>query len=174
MMGYKPCTLPTVLFKTSIPIIETRLKSLNAAKNEALTAHELACQVMSSRNHQGFKPFKKGDKVWLKAKNLKCSITNPKFTLKRKGSFTITKVLSPITYQLCLPKTWKIHPVFHTSLLSPYCENSIHDLNFPAQPPDLIEGEEEYEIKKILHHHGAPMVCMFLIQWKGYSIEEDF
>ena len=173
MMGYKPCALPTVLPKTSIPAIETHLKFLNAARDEALAAHELAHQVMSSKNHQGFKSFKKGDKVWLEAKNLKCSIVNPKFTPKRKGPFTITKVLSSITYQLCLPKTWKIHLVFHTSLLSPYHENSIHGLNFPALPPDLIEGEEEYKIEKILCHHNASSAYMFLIQWKGYSAKED-
>ena len=85
----------------------------------------------------------------------------------------ITEVLFLITYQLCLPKTWKIHLVFHTSLLSSYHENSIHGLNFPAPPPDLIEGEKEYEIEKILCHCGTPTAHMFLIQWKGYSAEED-
>ena len=63
MMGYKLRALPIVLSETSIPTIETCLKSLNTARDEALAAHELACQVMSSRNHQGFKPFEKGDKV---------------------------------------------------------------------------------------------------------------
>ena len=173
MMGYEPHALPTVLPETSIPIIGTCLKSLNAARDEALAAHKLAHQVMSSRNHQGFKPFEKGDKVWLETKNLKCSIANPKFAPKREGPFMITKVLSPIIYQLCLPKTWKIHLAFHASLLLSYHENNIHSLNFPAPPPDLIEGEEEYEIEKILHHCGTLTACIFLIQWKGYSAEED-
>ena len=173
MMGYEPRALPTVISKTSIPTVEDHLKALNAACDEALASHKLARQVMLSRNHRSFKPFEKGDKVWLEAKNLKHSITNPKFTPKREGPFAITKVLSPITYQLCLPKTWKIHPVFHASLLSPYHENNIHGPNFPAPPPDLIEGEEEYEIEKILCHHGSLSSCMFLIRWKGYSAKED-
>ena len=105
MIGYEPHALPLVLPKTSIPAMETHLKFLNTARDEALASHELAHQVMFSRNHQDFKPFKKGDKVWLEAKNLKCSIANPEFTLKREGPFIIIKVLSPITYQLYLPKT---------------------------------------------------------------------
>ena len=173
MMGYEPRALPSVISDTSIPAVETRLKTLSAARNEALAAHELARQVMSSRSRRGFNSFAKGDKVWLEARNLKRLIINPKFTPKREGPFTITKVLSPIVYQLRLPRTWKIHPVFHASLLSPYRENEVHGKNFPAPPPDLIDGEEEYEIEKIIRHRGTPMTRSFLIRWKGYSAEED-
>ena len=128
---------------------------------------------MAACTHCSFSPFKLGDKVWLEARNLKCSIVNPKFAPKWEGPFTIMKVLSLIVYQLCLPKTWKIHPIFHTSLLSPYHENSIHGTNFPLPPPDLINREEEYKVKRILHHHRTPTNHSFLIQWKGYSAEED-
>ena len=63
--------------------------------------------------------------------------------------------------------------MFHVSLLMPYQENEVHSQNFPALLPDLIEGKEEYEIKKILHHRGTLSAHMFLIRWKGYSAEED-
>ena len=114
-----------------------------------------------------------GDKVWLEARNLKCNIVNPKFAPKREGPFKITKVLSSLSYQLQLPDSWRIHPVFHASLLTPYKENEIHGLNFPAPPPDLIDNEEEYEIEWILKHQGNKKNCSYLIQWKGYSAEED-
>ena len=100
-------------------------------------------------------------------------MTNLKFAQKREGPFEITEVLSPITYRLRLPKVWNIHPVFHTSLLSPYCENPVHGPNFPAPPPDLITREEEYKIEWILRHHGPLNRRSFLIQWKGYLAEED-
>ena len=57
--------------------------------------------------------------------------------------------------------------------VSPYRENTVHSLNFLKPPPDLIAGEEEYEIDQILRHRGTPRNCSFLIQWKGYSAEED-
>ena len=173
MMGYEPRALPSVISDTTIPVVKTRLKTLSAACDEALAAHELARQVMAARTRRSFSPFKLEDKVWLEARNLKQSIINPKFAPKREGPFTITKVLSPIVYQLHLPKTWKIHPVFHASLLSPYCENAVHGPNFPSPPPDLINGEEEYKIEKILHHRRTPTKRSFLIQWKGYSAKED-
>ena len=173
MMGYEPHALPSIIQNSAIPAVETRLKNLTAIWNEALAAHELARQVMAACTQWRFVPFKKGEKVWLEAWNLKHSVTNPKFAPKREGPFTITKVLSPITYQLCLPKTWKIHLVFHATLLSPYCKNDIHGPNFPAPPPDLIAGEEGYKIDQILHHRGFPSRWSFLIQWKGYLAKED-
>ena len=78
-----------------------------------------------------------------------------------------------LSYELKLPTSWKIHPVFHASLLTPYHENEIHGLNFPAPPPDLIDNEEEYEIERILKHCGPPKNRSYLIRWKGYSAEED-
>ena len=163
MMEYKSHALPTVIPTTSIPAIEIRLKQLTAARDEALAAHELVQQVMASHTQQHFTPFTKGQKVWLEAKNLQHSVVNPKFAPKWEALFVITKVLSLIVYQLWLPPTWKIHPTFHTSLLSSYCENDIHGPNFPNPPPDLIDGEEEYEIEWILQHHRTPSFHSFLI-----------
>ena len=57
------------------------------------------------------------------------------------------KSYHPYPTELKLPTSWKIHPVFHASLLTPYHKNEIHGLNFPAPPPDLIDNEEEYEIE---------------------------
>ena len=48
MMGYEPCALPLVISDTTIPTVETCLKTLAAAHDEALAAHELARQVMAA------------------------------------------------------------------------------------------------------------------------------
>ena len=152
MMGYEPRALPTIISETAIPTVQDRLNSLLAMRKEALAAHDLARQTMKSQTWRSFQPFKKGSKVWLEGRHLKRALPNPKFAAKREGPFTITKVLSPITYRLRLPQSWKIHNTFHMSLLSPYHENEIHGKNFPAPPPDLIDNEEHYEIKKIIRH----------------------
>ena len=53
-------------------------------------------------------------------------------------------------YQLDLPIQWKIHDVFHIDLLTPYQEMDFNGPNFVPPPPNLIDGEEEYEIEEIL------------------------
>ena len=79
------------------------------------------------------------------------------------------KQINPVTYQLMLPNTWQIHPVFHVSLLSPYCKTNAHGPNYSRPPPDLIRGEEFFEVEQIQDHqcHGKSRMLQYLIKWKG-------
>ena len=122
------------------------------AQDEAQAAHELACQLMKNRIRGKTTTFEIGDKVWLKARNLRRNVVDPKFAPKREGPFKIKKVLSTLSYQLDLPKSWKIHLTFHISLLSPYKETDTHGPNYIRPPPELVNSEEEYEVERILKH----------------------
>ena len=84
--------------------------------------------------------------VWLDNKNIKVPY------LSRKIAPTISDVLGPLTYRLKLPTQWKIHDVFHASLLTPYSENDVYGPNFPQPPPDLVNDELEWELEDIVNH----------------------
>ena len=119
--------------------------------------------------------YQDGDLVWLEGCNLHIDRPAAKLAPKRYGPFKVTKVLSPITYQLELPPQWKIHDVFHIDLLTPYHETDIHGANFTQPPPDLINGEEEYEVKEILdsRKHGRGRKVQYLVKWKGYPSSDN-
>ena len=55
-----------------------------------------------------------------------------------------------MAYRLDLPPQWKIHNAFHASLLMPYKETSTHGLNFLHPIPKIVEGQEEYEVERVL------------------------
>jgi hypothetical protein len=74
---------------------------------------------------------------------------------------------------LQFPPAWKIHDVFHASLLSFYKETAEHSPNYSNPPSDLISGEEEFELDRILSHHGARGRRQYLVSWKGYSTAEN-
>lgn len=167
-MGYDPRPIPSVSSTSKVPSVEQRLANLQQIRDEARAAHELARAIMKERRTKGFVKFAKGQKVWLEAKNLRLKLPSRKLAPKREGPFVISDVLGPVTYRLKLPKTWKIHPNFHASLLSPYKENDTHGPNFLSPPPEIIGGEDEYEVEAIINHRDSRNGRRFLIKWKGY------
>ena len=151
-MGYNPISIPTAFPITNTPATQEQLLLLQKAREEANAAHELVRQKMMERITQGFKPFKLGDKVWLELKHLKLRHESKKLAPKREGPFKIIEVLNPLNYRLSLLKSWRIHPVFHASLLSTFKHNDIYRENFIQPPPDLIEGQPEYKVEAIISH----------------------
>ena len=118
------------------------------------------------------KPFSVDSKVWLEGTNLRLpSNTTPKLSPRRYGPFKVVSQISKVAYKLKLPSTWKIHDVFHASLLTPYKETDQHGPNFIEPPPDILEGEPEWEIERILKERsfGHWKKKQYLVRWKGYS-----
>jgi hypothetical protein len=89
---------------------------------------------------------------------------------RQHGPFKVIKVLSPVSYQLALPTQWSIHPVFHIDLLTPYRETITHGPNYQCPLPDLVDGEEEYSVEKILDSQkfGRRQHLQYLVKWEGY------
>ena len=65
--------------------------------------------------------------------------------------------------------------MFHANLLTPYKETELHGPNFTRPPPDLIDGEPEYEVEKILDkkQKGKGHKMYYLIKWKGYPASDN-
>jgi len=130
---------------------------------------------MSKKRGSAYKPFKLDDQVWLEATNLQTTHPTAKLAPKQYGPFKVLKKVSNIVYQLELPSQWKIHNVFHTSLLTPYVETEQHRPNYPEPPPDIIKGEPEFEVEQIVGSQrvGRRKSLEYQIWWKGYSPAHD-
>ena len=98
------------------------------------------------------------------------------------GPFKIKRVVSSVAYELDLPSTMKIHPVFHVSKLKPL--KSSDSTNYPGRasaeaprpPPELVneDGDEEWEVESIVKEritkrgrNGKKRV-EYLVKWVGY------
>jgi hypothetical protein len=56
----------------------------------------------------------------------------------------------------------------------PYKETELHGPNETRPPPDLVQGNEEYEIETIvLHRRHKNHETTYLIKWKGYLSSEN-
>ena len=128
IMGYEPRVYPP-LGKTFLPNLETRLTDLSTACDDAQATHKIAQQRMKEQITSKFSPWKVGDKVWLETTNL--HMNGPKkLQMKRTGPFEVEEVTSHMAFRLHIPSCWKIHPVFHASLLTTYKEMLEHRPNF--------------------------------------------
>ena len=142
VLGYEPRAYPP-LGKTFLPALENRLLSLQEARKEALATHETTQRIMRERNFKTFSPWKVENWVWLETTNLCLQYPCKKLSPRHLGPFEITQVLSPLVYHLRLPPTWKIHDVFHASLLSLYKQTDTHGPSFSVPLPTLIRSEEK-------------------------------
>jgi hypothetical protein len=91
-----------------------------------------------------------GQEVLLSSRNIKFKHTRTRKLLPRYiGPFPVARVISPVAYKLKLPTNIRMHDVFHVSLLKPYKgDGSVQ----PPTPPELIDGELEYEVESVLAH----------------------
>jgi hypothetical protein len=67
----------------------------------------------------------------------------------------------------------KVHPVFHVSLLYPHPTNDFNRRPIPPPPVVTPEGEEEYEVERIINSRKVGRKVEFRVRWKGYRLEED-
>ena len=150
-------------------MVEARHQLIKKHREAALYALNKAAQTAPASQHNV------GEWVWLKAKYLALPYASAKLAPKCHGLFQITKEISPVAYQLTLPRAWTIHNIFHSSLLTPYKETLEHRAQFQCPPPELIGNEEEYKVEQIINHqhHGKHCQLQYLICWKGYSAADE-
>src|SRR6266478_5867495 len=171
LFGYNPILNTEESPRTTNDLVEMRSEAMDQNRRNAIWA----LNKSSDQNGPPPSQYKPGQQVWLDATHLKLPHQKAKLTPRRLGPFRIAKEISPVAYQLILPVNWRIHNVFHASLLNPYHKTNAHGPNFTRPPPDLIEGEEEYEVEWIIAHRtfGRSKSLQYLIKWKGYPESDN-
>ena len=172
IMGLQPIGIPTSHEQTDYPSVSERFRLLARYRDEALAAHEIARNRISQRINANYIPFTLNQKVWLDTRNLKMKV-NSKLKPRREGPFKIKRIIGKVNYELELPAQWKVHPVFHATLLKPYKETEQHGPNYIPRPPDIVNEEEQYEVERIMNHRTRGRQTQYLIRWKGYTPMDD-
>lgn len=144
-------------------------------------------QKKYANEHRQDVQLKVGDSVLLSTEDLNIvdQTRARKLTPPFIGPFTITKVVSPVSYQLQLPASLKIHDVFHMSKFKPFKPSPLKYSNATASNrqrhlqrplPEIIDGEEEWVIESILkkriRRYGRGGRLEYLVKWQGYDVYE--
>jgi hypothetical protein len=175
--GYHPRTpvgeVVEVVHPASAAFVERLQSSLSFARK---------CLIAAQERHKAFanqrcveKVYKLGGKVLLSTKylNLKHSKTSRKLLPKWIGPFEVVQVVGPVACKLKMNPGWRVHPVFHVSLLELYRKDGQVQ---PPPPPIEMEGALEYEVESILEHRfwgTRNPKAYYKVSWKGHGIEHN-
>jgi hypothetical protein len=173
ILGYTPTAhQPTRM--TDLPTLQKRLNNIKESRSAAQEAM-IQSQERTQQGPTHFKEYQEGDQVWLEGTNLKRIEGTLKLSPRWYRPFRVAAKVSHIAYKINLPDHWKIHNVFHASLLTPYRETKEHGPNFLKPPPDIIDDSPEWEVERILKQQefGRWKKKQYLIRWKGYSLAHD-
>jgi transposase InsO family protein len=125
-------------------------------------------QVKSQNKRQKPMQFKVGDRVLLSTKNLRLPGAKKKLSARFVGPFQIRDVVGSQAYRLALPTSYKIHNVFHVSLLELWNQRAGEE---PAQPMPLAVEADAWEVAAILGAKKQGGQQYYLVQWKDWPEE---
>jgi hypothetical protein len=125
--------------------------------------------------------YQVGDLVMLSGCNLSTRRPSRKMDHKNHGPFQIEKIVSPLAVRLTLPRKWKIHNVFHVSLLEPF-RTSEHrtppDPSKVLREADDVEQSEEYDVDEVTSSvergRGNNRCVLYLVKWLGFPDRRDW
>ena len=190
--GYTPFELncgyhPRVFYKENIDS-RSKSKSADDLANDlrelmAVCREKLqhAQDLQKQANNKSTKPrsYASGDKVWLNSKYIKTK-QNRKLEAKFFGPFQVLHPVGKQAYKLELPKKWRIHDVFHVSLLE---QDTTKKGRVDENMTEFEAGsdDEEYEVEGIRDSAvyakesttGHLPGLYYLVSWKGYPEEEN-
>ena len=160
------------------PEAAERIRQLKADLAHARLAIEKA-QARQSKytdEHRRAVVFAVGDRVLLSTKHLKlvgADRRTPKFASQYIGPFRIVRVVNANAYELDLPARMRIHPVINITRLKQYHDGlsafPARPVPNPRPPPEIIDGEERYEVESILAKRGEGRRTQYLVKWLGYD-----
>jgi Chromo (CHRromatin Organisation MOdifier) domain len=174
--GYNPDPIPTQWKTDDVPNCEDLRLKIQVAQQRAQDAINESQQRMEKyankkrRQHK----FAVGDLALLLAEDVidpaHTTEDSRKLAPKWLGPYKITKQITPVTFELLLPETMRIHPTFHVSKLRLYIDPDVVEdrPRWELPPPETIEGHEEYEVERIEGRRRRNGRNEYLVNWKGY------
>jgi len=130
-----------------------RMKGIQEEAQAALKKAQEAMKKQADRKRGEAEEYRVGDLVLLSMKDLKWQMEGrrmEKLTERFMGPYKVKRVISTNAVELELPKTIKIHPVVNVSRIRKYKEQ-VQGQKKQLALLVIIEGEEEYEVEKIMN-----------------------
>jgi len=152
-----------------------KMRKIQKEAKAALRKAQEEMKKFADRKREKGEEYKVGDLVLLSTKDLKWQMKgrrSEKLTEHFVGPYKIKGIISSNVVELELPKSIRIYPVVNVSRVQLYKPQVEGQKKIPLKPV-IIEGEEEFEVEKILNKRIVWGKEKFFVRWKGYTVEGD-
>ena len=130
-----------------------RIKKIQEKAKAALGKVQEEIKKFANRRRREEEEYRVGDLVLLSMKDLKWQMKgrrSEKLTEHFVGPYKVKGIVSSNAIELELPKSIRIHPVVNISRVQLYKPQVEEQKKTPPKPV-IIEGEEKFEIEKIIN-----------------------
>jgi len=130
-----------------------KMKEIQEEVKVALGKAQADMKKYANKKRSDVEEYKVGDLVMLSTKDLKYQMVGrrtEKLMERFVGPYKIKKIVSTNAVELELPSTIKIHPVVNISRVRRYI-GQVEGQRKEQPLPVIIEGEEEWEVERILN-----------------------
>jgi len=152
-----------------------KMKEIQEEAKAALGKAQEDMRKYADRKRSDVEEYKVGDLVMLSTKDLKYQMVRrrtEKLTERFVGPYKVKKIISSNAVELELPSTIRIHPVVNVSRVRRYI-GQVERQKREQPAPVIIEGEEEWEVERILNKRKVRGKDKYLVCWKGFMAESD-
>jgi len=130
-----------------------KIKEIQEKAKAVLGKAQADMKKYTDKKRSNIEEYKVGDLVMLSTKDLKYQIIGKrteKLTKRFVGPYKVKKTISTNMVELELPSIVKIHPVVNVSRIHRYV-GQVEGQRKEHLAPVIIEGEEEWEVERILN-----------------------
>jgi len=152
-----------------------RMQEIQGETKAVLSKVQEDMKRYADRHREEVEEYRVGDLVLLSTKDLKYQMVGrrmEKLTERFIGPYKVKAIVLTNAIELELRSTVKIHLVVNVSKVQRYT-SQVKGQKKEMPQPVVIEGEEEWEVEKIMNKRRVRGKDKYLVQWKGCMAEED-
>jgi len=152
-----------------------KMKEIQKEAKAALEKAQADMKKYANKKRSDVEEYKVEDLVILSTKDLKYQMVGrrtEKLMERFVGPYKIKKIVSTNAVELELLSMVKIHPVINVSRVRRYI-GQVEGQRKKQPLPVIIEGEEEWEVERILNKRQVRGKDKYLVRWKGFTAESD-
>jgi transposase InsO family protein len=172
-MGFEPIQPDNKPASRDAEDFSKRMQEIIEYTRAEMKSAQARYEEFANKTRRPARQYREGELVWLDSRNIRTLRPQKKLDWKNLGPFRIRRAVNAYAYELDLPASMRIHPVFNVRLLRPAAENPAPGQRHEPPPPVEVQGLEEWEVEDILdsriERRGRNGRLKYTVKWVGYD-----